>query len=149
MKCKRSLKTQSESVVRESIFTLYERLAKNALLAKECKKYVRESSNGEKLNEGVQRWFNFAYAFESLKKAYNGLVGADNYEQTMEIENAQDSGLLSLQSVFSVSEDKIENSDEVEWIWQRLDKKDEFHFDSEAEKKWFITLYKMRKEVNF
>ena len=142
------IKTQSESVVRESIFTLYERLAKNALLAKECKKYVRESSNGEKLNEGVQRWFNFAYAFESLKKAYNGLVGADNYEQTMEIENAQDSGLLSLQSVFSVSEDKIENSDEVEWIWQRLDKKDEFHFDSEAEKKWFITLYKMRKEVN-
>lgn len=140
------IKAQSESVVSESIFTLYERLAKNTLLAKECEKYM--GVNGGNLNEAVQRWFSFVYSFESLKKAYDELVGADNYEQTMEIENAQDSGLLSLQSVFSVSKDKIENSDEVEWIWQRLDKKDEFHFDSEAEKKWFITLYKLRKETN-
>lgn len=138
---------QSENIVPESIFELYERLAKNTLLAKECEKYV-ESLGEENASEGVQRWFSFAYAFEPLKKAYNGLVGADNYEQTMEIENAQDSGLLSLQSVFSVSKDKIEYDDGVEWIWQRLDKKDEFHFDSEAEKKWFITLYKLRKEVN-
>lgn len=137
------IKAQSESVTHKSIFELYGKLAKHTLLAKECEKYVEEN-----LSEGVQRWFSFAYAFEPLKKAYEGLVGADNYEQTMEIENAQDSGLLSLQSVFSVSEDKIENSDEVEWIWQRLDKKDEFHFDSEAEKKWFITLYKLRKEPN-
>lgn len=131
------IKTQSESVVRESIFTLYERLAKNALLAKECEKYMRESSNGEKLNEGVQRWFSFAYAFEPLKKAYNGLVGADNYEQTMEIENAQDSGLLSLQSVFSVSE--FTSGDLKKWIWQKESEK-AFCFDSSAEQKWLEIL---------
>ncbi|WP_276891199.1 DEAD/DEAH box helicase [Helicobacter japonicus] len=131
------IKAQSENIVPESIFELYERLAKNTLLAKECEKYVRESSNGEKLNEGVQRWFSFAYAFESLKKAYNGLVGADNYEQTMEIENAQDSGLLSLQSVFSVSE--FTSGDLKKWIWQKESEK-AFCFDSLAERKWLEVL---------
>lgn len=131
------VKAQSEEIVSESIFALYGRLHKNELLAKECEKYVGESLSGENLNEGVQRWFSFVYSFESLKKAYNGLVGADNYEQTMEIENAQDSGLLSLQSVFSVSEFK--SGDLKKWIWQKENNK-EFCFDSLAERKWLEVL---------
>lgn len=132
------IKTQSKNVWdSESIFTLYEKLAKNELLAKECEKYVEESFSEENLNESVQRWFSFAYAFESLKKAYNELVGADNYEQTMEIENAQDSGLLSLQSVFNVSDFK--SGDLKKWIWQKENNK-EFCFDSLAERKWLEIL---------
>jgi len=120
------LKQKKRPITTNDIFSLYNKLNNSDIeIQKLCFSYA----------DTFEKWFDFVNNLSVINKEYNSFVC--NYTDSMEIEkdNEGNEKLVS----FPVSTCYLDNgnSDELQtWVWLRKDKKENFSFDSEAEKKW-------------
>ena len=120
------LQQKKKPIATDDIFSLYNKL-KNSDIGIQglCSTYANN----------FEKWFDFANNLFAINKEYNSFVC--NYKDSMEIEKDTD-GNEKLVS-FPISTHYLDNgnSDDLQtWVWLRKDKKENFSFDSEAERKW-------------
>ena len=116
----------SPPVVPNNIFELYKDYAKAPLEIKElCDLYSKDYSS----------WFKFTNNFsEIIKESKNRSC---NYSENMEITTDENNNEIKFSLPLISYYITTENQKEIDnWIWERTDKKEDFSFDSEAEKEW-------------
>ena len=124
------LEYSSDSIIPNSIFKLYQKYIKSPLGIKElCETNIKDYSS----------WFKIINNLDDVIKESKNINS--NYLENMEIttndENEVMEFSLPLISYYSVNETQKEIDN---WIWERVDKKESFSFDSEAEKEWLEIL---------
>ena len=123
-------------LVYDDIFTLYRRF--NA-----SNNSIREL--GQQYSDDVSKWFKFNQHINEVKQSCNEYYC--DYQQSM-ILNTDDKGSPILESL---PETSYYMSSEFDiginnWVWIKRDNSEDFHFDSDAEKKWANILMQLCSE---
>lgn len=123
-------KKYSPPVIPNSIFELFKDYTKVSLEIKElCETNIKDYSS----------WFKITNSLDEIIKESKNIIG--NYQENMELITNEVNEViefsLPLISYYFVTENEKEIDN---WIWERKDKKENFSFDSEAEKEWLEIL---------
>lgn len=119
----------------ESIFEAYKKLQACSDDVKEKQRAYLKDSEAE---ECSKKWVEFNANLDSIKEKINSV--AEDYEKYGKVKEV--SLRVSVDSSFDGEENLVPIGD---WIWTNA--KEEFQFDSEAEKEWFKILSKIKNKA--
>ena len=120
------LRKQRKKLANSSIFDLYRKLIKSDnSVQRMCYEYA----------ETTDKWWEFCEHIDNIS-AESNKYNCD-YTQSMEI--ATDENNRNIEVSFALDSSYVDNGNYVnigDWVWKRIDGRDRFSFDSEAEREW-------------
>jgi len=133
------IKKQELRATNSSVFSLWRKLMKaDNSVQNLCFEY----------SDSFPKFWDFAENIEAISKAsYHFLV---DYTQSMEI-SSDEKGEINEFS-FPITTHYMDNGNYVnisDWVWKRIDGKDKFSFDSDAEREWASILKDLALSDNF